>query len=224
MKAAVQAIGVEPDRLTIIIHQLVTLREGGEVVKLSKRTGKIIALADVIEEVGRDACRFLFLARAPESQMEFDLDLARQQSLENPVYYVQYAHARTASILDLARQRGVDWAEGATAAPATLEHPAELALARLLLRYPEIVYDAAAQLQPHHLTHYALELGRSVSAFYRDCRVLPSERTPDDPPPAVSVARLRLVAATRQVLRNVLTLIGVSAPEHMERLEVEAAG
>ena len=85
-------------------------------VKLSKRTGKIIALADVIEEVGRDACRFLFLARAPESQMEFDLDLARQQSLENPVYYVQYAHARTASILDLARQRGVDWAEGATPA------------------------------------------------------------------------------------------------------------
>ena len=224
MKAAVQAIGVEPDRLTIIIHQLVTLREGGEVVKLSKRTGKIIALADVIEEVGRDACRFLFLARAPESQMEFDLDLARQQSLENPVYYVQYAHARTASILDLARQRGVDWAEGATPAPATLEHPAELALARLLLRYPEIVYDAAVQLQPHHLTHYALELGRSVSAFYRDCRVLPSERTPDDPPPAVSVARLRLVAATRQVLRNVLTVIGVSAPEHMERLEVEAAG
>ena len=224
MKAAVQAIGVEPDRLTIIIHQLVTLREGGEVVKLSKRTGKIIALADVIEEVGRDACRFLFLARAPESQMEFDLDLARQQSLENPVYYVQYAHARTASILDLARQRGVDWADGATPAPATLEHPAELALARLLLRYPEIVYDAAVQLQPHHLTHYALELGRSVSAFYRDCRVLPSERTPDDPPPAVSVARLRLVAATRQVLHNVLTLIGVSAPEHMERLEVEAAG
>ena len=117
MKAAVQAIGVEPDRLTIIIHQLVTLREGGEVVKLSKRTGKIIALADVIEEVGRDACRFLFLARAPESQMEFDLDLARQQSLENPVYYVQYAHARTASILDLARQRGVDWAEGSHPGP-----------------------------------------------------------------------------------------------------------
>jgi arginyl-tRNA synthetase len=224
MKAAVQAIGVDPDRLTIIIHQLVTLREGGEVVKLSKRTGRIIALADVIEEVGRDACRFLFLARAPESQMEFDLDLARQQSFENPVYYVQYAHARTASILDLARQRGVDWAEGASTAPATLEHPAELALARLLLRYPEVVYDAAAQLQPHHLTHYALELGRSVSAFYRDCRVLPSERTPDDPPPAVSVARLRLVAATKQVLRNVLTVIGVSAPEHMERLEVEAAG
>ena len=120
MKAAVQAIGVEPDRLTIIIHQLVTLREGGEVVKLSKRTGKIIALADVIEEVGRDACRFFFLARAPESQMEFDLDLARQQSTENPVYYVQYAHARTASILELARQRGVDWAAAGHTGP---RHP-----------------------------------------------------------------------------------------------------
>jgi arginyl-tRNA synthetase len=230
MKAGIQAIGIDPDRLTIIIHQLVTLRRGGEVVRLSKRTGNIIALADVVEEVGRDACRFFFLARSPESQMEFDLDLAKQESAENPVYYVQYAHARTASILDLARQRGVlseasGLSEALDSAPgATLEHPAELALARALLRYPELVYDAAAQLEPHRLTHYSLELARSFTAFYHDCRVLPSERSPDDPPQAVTHARLRLVAATGQVLRNVLGLIGVSAPEHMERLEDEAAG
>jgi arginyl-tRNA synthetase len=226
MKAGVQAVGVDPDRLTIILHQLVTLRRGGEVVKLSKRTGNTIALADVIEDVGRDACRYFFLARAPESHMEFDLDLATQESAENPVYYVQYAHARTASILDLARQRGVAdaaWAQGAPA-PATLEHPAELALARFLLRYPEVVYDAAAQLEPHRLTHYALELARGFTAFYHDCRVLPSDRNPEDPPAAVTAARLRLVAAAKQVLHNVLGLIGVSAPEHMERLEVEAAG
>ena len=226
MKAGVQAIGVDPDRLTIILHQLVTLRQGGEIVKLSKRTGNIIALADVIEDVGRDACRYFFLARAPESQMEFDLDLAKSESAENPVYYVQYAHARTASILELARQRGVTdatWAAGAPV-PATLEHPAELALARLLLRYPEVVYDATAQLEPHRLTHYALELARGFTAFYHDCRVLPSDRNPQDPPPAVTAARLRLVAAAKQVLRNVLGLIGVSAPEHMERIEVDAAG
>jgi arginyl-tRNA synthetase len=226
MKAGVQAVGVDPDRLTIILHQLVTLRQGGEVVKLSKRTGNIIALADVIQDVGRDACRYFFLARAPESQMEFDLDLATQESAENPVYYVQYAHARTASILDLARQRGVAdavWAPGAPP-PAPLEHPAELALARFVLRYPEVIYDAAAQLEPHRLTHYALELARAFTAFYHDCRVLPSERNPDDPPVAVTTARLRLVAAAKQVLGNVLGLIGVSAPEHMERLEVEAAG
>src|SRR5262249_45034019 len=163
MKAAVQAIGVDPDRLTIIIHQLVTLRRGGEVVRLSKRTGNIIALADVIEEVGRDACRFFFLARAPESQMEFDLDLAKQESAENPVYYVQYSHARTASILELAGQRGVPperWAPGAQGV-ATLEHPAELALARALLRYPEVLFDAAVQFEPHRLTHYALDLARA---------------------------------------------------------------
>ncbi|HVG96757.1 MAG TPA: arginine--tRNA ligase [Chloroflexota bacterium] len=226
MKAGVQAMGVDPDRLTIILHQLVTLRQGGEIVKLSKRTGNIIALADVIEDVGRDACRYFFLARAPESQMEFDLDLAKSESAENPVYYVQYAHARTASILELARQRGVTdatWAAGAPV-PATLEHPAELALARLLLRYPEVVYDATAQLEPHRLTHYALELARGFTAFYHDCRVLPSDRNPQDPPPAVTAARLRLVAAAKQVLRNVLGLIGVSAPEHMERIEVDAAG
>jgi arginyl-tRNA synthetase len=226
MKAGVQAVGVDPDRLTIILHQLVTLRQGGEIVKLSKRTGNIIALADVVEDVGRDACRYFFLARAPESQMEFDLDLAKSESAENPVYYVQYAHARTASILELARQRGVTdaaWAGGATS-PATLDHPAELALARLLLRYPEVVYDATAQLEPHRLTHYALELARGFTAFYHDCRVLPSDRNPEDPPPAVTAARLRLVAAAKQVLRNVLGLIGVSAPEHMERIEVDAAG
>ncbi|MGH2368035.1 MAG: arginine--tRNA ligase [Chloroflexota bacterium] len=223
MKAGVQAIGVDPDRLTIIIHQLVTLRRGGEIVRLSKRTGNIIALADVIEEVGRDACRFFFLARSAESQMEFDLDLAKQESAENPVYYVQYSHARTASILELAKQRGLNsdsWAPGAAAVGA-LEHPSELALARTLLRYPELIYDAAAHLEPHRLTYYAQEVASIFNAFYRDCRVLPSERTPNDPPGQVCASRLRLVAASKQVLAHVLGLIGVSAPERMERLEEE---
>jgi arginyl-tRNA synthetase len=220
MKAAMEAIGVGPDRLTIIIHQLVTLRRGNKIVKLSKRAGNIVTLADVIEEVGRDACRFFFLARSADSHMEFDLDLATKQSNENPVYYVQYSHARTASILEMARERGVALGD---ASALRLEHPSELALARLLLRYPEIVYDAAAQLEPHRLAYFAQDLAGVFNIFYRDCRVLPSERTPDDPPPAVSASRLQLVAAAKQVLANVLGLIGVGAPDHMERQAEDTA-
>lgn len=234
MKAAMQAIGIEPERLTIIIHQLITLRRGGEIVRLSKRTGNMIMLADVIEEVGRDACRFFFLSRSADSQMDFDLDLARTQSLENPVYYVQYAHARTASIVDMAQLRGLVFkhngkdgssSSGPSAARSQsslkLEHPSELALARVMLRYPELLYDAATQLEPHRLTYYAQELAGVFNAFYRDCRVLPSEHNPADPPGAVSESRLRLVAAAKQVLANVLSLIGVTAPERMARLDTE---
>jgi arginyl-tRNA synthetase len=222
MKAAVQALGVDPERLTIIIHQMITLRRGAEIVKLSKRTGNIVVLADVIEEVGADACRFFFLMRSADSHMEFDLDLAKSESNENPVYYVQYSHARTAGILDLARQRGLAAGELAPG-PIVLEHPSERALARFLLRYPELVHDAAAQREPHRLTFYAQELAAVFNAFYRDCRVLPSERNPDDPPREVSLSRLRLVAAAKQVLLNVLGLIGVSAPEHMARLDEDSA-
>jgi len=226
MKAAVQALGVDPERLTIIIHQLVTLRRGQEIVKLSKRAGNIVALADVIEEVGKDACRWFFLSRSPDSHMEFDLDLAKKQSKENPVYYVQYSHARCASILRKAQERGFAVAEGGRpqGAPLVLEHPAELALGRHLLRYPELISDAAAQLAPHHLTFYALDLANILNArFYEnsECRVLPSENNPGTPPREVSESRLKLVAATKQVLENILGLIGVSAPERMERLEAE---
>jgi arginyl-tRNA synthetase len=226
MKAGVQALGVDPERLTIIIHQLVTLRRGAEIVKLSKRAGNIVALADVIEEVGKDACRWFFLSRSPDSHMEFDLELATKQSKENPVYYVQYSHARCASILRLAQSRGFTIEEhgGPLGAPLTLQHPAELALARQILRFPELVHDAAAQLAPHHLTFYALELANILNArFYEspECRVLPSQNNPGTPPREVSESRLKLVAATKQVLANILGLIGVSAPERMARLEAE---
>ncbi len=165
--------------------------------------------------------------------MEFDLDLAKKQAPENPVYYVQYAHARAASILREAHERGFagqlpgepgGTAPGGHGALFLLAHPSELALARLLLRYPEVIYDAAAQLEPHRLTYFAQELaGVFNGPFYRDCRVLPSDRSPGDPPREVSESRLKLVAATKQVLANLLGLIGVSAPERMERLEEEAA-
>jgi len=205
MKAAVAALGIEPERLDIIIHQLVTLRRAQEIVRLSKRTGEIITLREVVEEVGPDACRFFFLARAADSHMDFDLELAKRQSAENPVYYVQYAHARIAGILALASERTIDYADGDV---SLITHPAELALIRKMLRLPELVETVAQTLEPHHLPHYALELATVFHDFYEKCRVVS-----DDLP--LSKARLKLVAACKSALARTLGLMGVSAPERM---------
>jgi arginyl-tRNA synthetase len=205
MQAAVAALGVDPERLDIIIYQLVTLRRGTEIVRLSKRTGEIITLRELVEEVGADACRFFFLARAADSHMDFDLELAKRQSAENPVYYVQYAHARIAGILALASERAVDYADGDL---AMLTHPAELALIRRMLLLPEVVEGVACTLEPHHLPHYALELATAFHDFYEKCRVVS-----DDLP--LSKARLKLVAACKNALARTLGLMGVRAPERM---------
>jgi arginyl-tRNA synthetase len=205
MQAAVAALGVDPERLDIIIYQLVTLHRGAEIVRLSKRTGEMITLRELVEEVGADACRFFFLARAADSHMDFDLELAKQQSAENPVYYVQYAHARIAGILAHAVEQGVDYADGDL---ALLRHPAELALIRKMLLLPEVVEGVARTLEPHHLPHYALELATVFHDFYEKCRVVS-----DDLP--VSKARLKLVAACKNALVRTLGLMGVSAPDRM---------
>ncbi len=205
MKAAMEALGVSPDRLIILIHQMITLKRGEEIVRMSKRTGDIVTLREVLDEVGRDACRFFFLARAADSQMDFDLDLAKEQSAENPVYYVQYAHARIASILRYAAEQGFE----ATGDTSLLRHPAELALVRQMLLFPELVADAAQRLEPHHLPYYAQELARVFHLFYHDCRVVAREE------PDLTRARLRLVRAAQIVLANTLSLMGVTAPEQM---------
>jgi arginyl-tRNA synthetase len=206
MKAAMRAIDVDPDRLVVVIYQLVTLRRGGEVVRLSKRTGDIITLREVLEEIGPDAVRFLLLARAADSQMDLDLDLAKEQSSENPVYYVQYAHARIASILRYAQD--IDFSDGDV---SLLVDPAELALIRQMLRLPEVVEKAATSLSPHHLPYYALELAGVFHPFYKQCRVVSS--LPEDMP--LNKARLKLVAATKLALSRVLSLMGVGVPESM---------
>ena len=205
MQAAVVALGVEPERLDIIIYQLVTLRRGAEIIRLSKRTGEIIMLRELVEEVGADACRFFFLARSADSHMDFDLELAKEQSAENPVYYVQYAHARIAGILGHAAEEGVEYADGDL---SLLSHPAELALIRKMLLLPEMVEGVACTLEPHHLPHYALELATVFHDFYEKCRVVS-----DDVP--LSKARLKLVAACKVALARTLGLMGVSAPERM---------
>ncbi len=208
MKAMMRALGLDPERLTLLIYQLVTLKRGGEVVRLSKRTGDIITLREVTEDVGPDAVRFFLLARAADSQMDFDLDLAVEQSAENPVYYVQYGHARITSILRYATERVPDFADGDA---SLLRHPAELALIRQMLLLPEVVEQAAENLAPHHLTYYAQDLASEFHSFYKECRVVSS-----DPADAeLNKARLKLVSAAKIVLAKTLRLMGMAAPERM---------
>ncbi len=206
MKAAVAALGVEPRRLTVLIAQLVTLRRGDEIVRVSKRTGDLVTVREVVDEVGKDVCRFFLLARSADSQMDFDLELAKQQSQENPVYYVQYGHARICSILRLAREKGIDFSRGEV---ALLDHEAEQALIRKMLMLPELVEKVANSLEPHHLPFYAQELATAFHWFYKECRVV------DEADPALTAARLKLVDAARVVLARTLHLMGMSAPEQM---------
>ena len=205
VKAVLSAMGIDPERLKIIIMQLVTLKRGAEAVRLSKRTGDIITLSEVLEEVGADACRFFFLSRSADSQMDFDLELAKQQSNDNPVYYVQYAHARIAGILRHAEGRGIDWSDGDV---SLLSEGAELELIRQMLLLPELVEIAANTLEPHSLPHYSQELATSFHSFYTVCRVVS-----DDIP--MTKARLKLVEAAKIVLARTLGLMGMTAPENM---------
>jgi arginyl-tRNA synthetase len=206
MKAAALALGVDPSRLDILIYQLVSFRRGEELVRLSKRSGNIVLMRDVVDEVGADAARFFFLSRSADSQMEFDLELAKRQSAENPVYYVQYAHARIAGILAKASERIASFDD---ADVSLLVHPMELALVRKMLELPELVQQMARAMEPHHLPHYAGELATAFHAFYTDCRVIDEEDVP------LSKARLKLCLAAKIALARALTLMGMSTPERM---------
>jgi arginyl-tRNA synthetase len=212
---AMEVLGLEEGRLKIIIGQLVALRRGAEVVKASKRSGEIVTLREVYEEVGKDACLYFFLSRSADVPIEFDLELAKRESAENPVYYVQYAHARIASILSQARERLGDIDGGEV---SLLTHPAELALVRRMLQLPELVDLMARTLEPHHLPHYAQDLATAFHDFYEKCRVLPSKEENaglEQVGPELSKARLKLVAATKAVLAATLSLMGMTAPERM---------
>ncbi len=208
MKAMMKALNLDPDRLTLYIYQMVTLLESGEQVRLSKRAGTQVDLRELLDDIGSDAARFFLLSRAADSQMDLDLTLARQQSDENPVYYVQYGHARIASILRYAEEQS-STDDGADI--SLLTHPSELALIRKMLELPEVVALAAESLAPHHLTYYAQDLAAAFHVFYRDCRVVSSDPADTD----LSRARLRLAKAARLVLARTLRLMGVDAPDRM---------
>ncbi|MBI5653926.1 MAG: arginine--tRNA ligase [Chloroflexi bacterium] len=214
--AATRALGLDPARAIIILHQFVNLKRGGELIKMSKRAGEFVTMDELLDEVGADAVRFMLIAQHANTTMDFDLELAKKQSDENPVFYVQYAHARISSILKKAIE------SGALSDPSTLlrasggdvallTHPAELDLIREILRLPEIVELVAAKLEPHHLPHYAISLAGIFHAFYKQCRVVSSD--PADA--AITRARLKLVAAAQNALARTLNLIGVRAPETM---------
>jgi arginyl-tRNA synthetase len=213
MKTAAEAVGIDADRLRILIYQLVTIRREGQEVRVSKRAGNLITLDDLVAEVGRDAARFFFVQRSLGAHMDFDLDLAMKQSNENPVYYVQYAHARLSSILERAAEEGLTPDAGDV---SLLTQPHELALVREMMRLPDVIAHIAETLEPHELPQYAVSLATAFTAFNdaprqqndASLRVIVEDA-------AVAQARLRLVLATKIALARVLDLMGMSAPERM---------
>jgi arginyl-tRNA synthetase len=205
MKVVMGALGIDPDRLQVIISQMVTLKRGDEIVRASKRTGEMITLRELVDEVGVDACRFFFLSRSADSQMDFDLELAKRQSADNPVYYVQYAHARICSILRLAEEKGIDYSGGDV---SLLNSDPELALIRKMLQLPEVVELIAQTLEPQHLPYYAMDIATVFHNFYEKCRVVSDDE-------ALTQARLKLVEAARIVLARTLQLMGMTTPEQM---------
>jgi len=207
-KVGVQALGYDPDRFEILIHQWVRLFRGSEMVRMSKRAGDIIALSSLLQDVGTDAARFFFLMQSLESHLDFDLELAKKQANDNPVYYVQYAHARISSILREAEERGVPVPAIGAVDLDLIEHPDELALIRKLAELPDEISDAAERCEPHRMTRCAREVASAFHVFYTNCRVLNDD-------PALTAARLTLVRAAQTVLRIVLDTIGVTAPEKM---------
>lgn len=213
VKTAAQAVGSDPDALHVLLYQLVVLKRGGETVRLSKRGGDIITLDELIDEVGPDAARFFFLMRSPASQMEFDVDLAIRRSNDNPVFYVQYAHARLAGILNRAREAGLS-SEGGDV--RLLTEPHELDLIREMLKLSDVIELVATTFEPQHLPHYATALATAFHAFNDAFKQAgdPSLKVITDDEPR-SRARLQLVTAARVALGRVLELMGMHAPEHM---------
>jgi arginyl-tRNA synthetase len=209
MQSAMTALGY-PGVLEVIIGQLVNLKRGGDPVRMSKRTGEMITFEELLDEVGRDAARYFFLTRSQDSSVDFDIELAKQQSQDNPVYYVQYAHARICSILRYGKEQGFDVEEEIPPPEvlACLEAEEELDLALKLFEYEELVRDSALGRTPHRLTHYLEETSALFHFFYNHHRVISEDKE-------LSRARLFLCKCTRQVIRNCLGLLGVSAPESM---------
>ncbi|MBI5518945.1 MAG: arginine--tRNA ligase [Desulfovibrio sp.] len=215
MQAAVEALG-HKGQLQVILVQLVSLLKDGEQVAMSTRAGKFETLADVVAYVGADAARFLFLSRKSDSPLEFDLELVRRKSMDNPVYYVQYAHARVHSMLAKAREAGIAPAQPGAAACAHLGTPEDLELCRLMERFPDIVAAAAETLAPHVVSHYLGELAAGLHKYYTQHHVLSAG-------PEVASARLLLLSCVAATLAAGLELLGVSAPERMDQVSEDAA-
>jgi arginyl-tRNA synthetase len=212
LKAVAACAGDDPDvNIEVPIGQLVKMVKGGEEVRLSKRAGNMVTLEDLVDEVGVDAARYSLIRYPVDSPLTLDLDLLVKRSNDNPVFYVQYAHARIASVLRNAAELGIGW-RNEQFEPALLDHPAESALLGALAEYPRVVASAAELREPHRVARYLEELATAYHKFYDSCRVLPRGDEPVEP---ITIARLWLCAATRQVVANGLDLCGVTAPDKM---------
>ena len=209
VKGALDALGENSDNFDALFMQFVTLYRGGKKMQMSTRSGEFITLRELREEVGNDAARYFYVMRRCEQHLDFDLDLAKSQSSDNPVYYIQYAHARICSVLREAESRGIGFdPEHAVIDATRLGESHELELLRTLARYPEIIDSAASDLEPHQLAHYLRELANDLHTYYNAHQFLVDDAR-------LRTARLALVSATRQVLANGLALLGVSAPAEM---------
>ena len=206
VKAAMTMLGYDADKLKIIFLQMVSLFRSGEAVKMSKRMGTAIPLRELMEEVGTDAARYFFLMRSTDSQLDFDLDLAKSQSADNPVYYIQYAHARICSIFRQAKEAGLS-IEGEPKF-ALMNSAAEIDLINKIFEYPDEIEKAAVEYAPQRIARYVYDLASTFSAFYRDCRILGVEKD-------LAIARLALLKITQHTIQHALSLLGVSAPERM---------
>ena len=223
MQAVMQAYGHPKERLQVVLVQLVKLLRAGEEVKMSKRTGEFITMREVIEEVGADAAKFYFLMRDSKTPLEFDLELAKQRSADNPVYYVQYAHARISSLWRVAASRGIECPSAADADLTVLTDPDELELIRKLSAYPDVLQASALAFEPHRITYYLQQLAALLHTFYNKHRIMPPATDQDKDAaapteqlsPKVTAARLVLMRAVQQVLRNGLAVLGISAPAQM---------
>ncbi len=223
MQAVVQAYGHPKERLHVVLVQLVKLLRAGVEVKMSKRTGSFVTMREVIDEVGADAAKFFFLMRDSRTHLDFDLDLAKQRSADNPVYYVQYAHARISSLWRVAGTRGIDCPPAADADLSVLTDPDELGLIRKLSAYPDILQTSASAFEPHRMTYYLQQLAALLHTFYNKHRILPpagiqeaGEAEPvEELTPKKTAARLVLMRGVQQVIRNGLSVLGISAPEQM---------
>ncbi len=207
-KASLSALGYDANRLDVLIFQVVRLFSGGELVMMSKRRGDLVPLSELVDEVGRDAARFFLVMRGADSGLDFDLELAKKASSDNPVYYVQYAHARICSILRSALEQGIAAPSGDDVDLSPVCHQSEIELIKKLAEWPEILERAAESYEPHRLAAYAQDLAAQFHGFYRDCRVLGESAE-------TTAARLVLVQAAKTVLANVLGMMGISAPEKM---------
>jgi len=217
LKAAMQGLGYDATQLQVVLVQMVQLNRGGEPVRMGKRTGEFVSLEEVLEEVGRDAARFFFLMRKSDSHLDFDLELAKKQSSDNPVFYVQYAHARVASIFEQAAKSGIALGTHDSVSVERLELAEELELVRRMIQFNDVMEESVRELEPHRLVFYLLELAGEFHRYYNRHRVVSDDQE-------LSRARLLLLENVQKTIRRGLEILGMSAPLKMaNRSEVEVA-